>query len=83
MTLTRLGWCLVERMRSEPYVTFRQGYDKAVRCGWGVQGRGRGYPAGHRPACHAYVSNLHLQGKLSERCEIATMATMATPKSKP
>ena len=50
-----LGWCLVERMRGEPYVTFRQG--GAVWLGragvWRVDG------ASGRPSS-AYVSNLHL-----------------------
>lgn len=56
-----LGWCLVERMRGEPYVTFRQGgavwLGRAgrVACGRGIR------PAVAGRACLAYVSNLHLQ----------------------
>ena len=43
-----------------------------------------GHPAGRRLACLAYVSNLHLQGE-NQRTNprMATMATMATPKSRP
>ena len=68
-------------MRGEPYVTLRQGgavwLGRAGACG-------RGYPAGRRPACLAYVSNLHLQGeKSANERYMATMATMATPKPRP
>ena len=64
-------------MRGEPYVTLRQGgavwLGRAGACG-------RGYPAGRRPACLAYVSNLHPQEENQRTMtRVATMATMATP----
>ena len=44
-----LGGCLVERMRGEPYVTFRQG--GAVWLGRAGRGVWTGHPTGRRKPC--------------------------------